>query len=216
MLAVEIGVVCAVGVGISALANRPLFSIVVTYLCVAALAIGTLIAFGFGTALSQGTIMANQVYYKNVGDQYSQDGALLPSDLTKLGAVTDQNSEFACYGPLVEQPTVRTDRVAWLLGMNPMVVVADAVPYPPHNAATSYGGGMLESVSQGARAAQAGPSATTQCANGKIAPGYFQQTTPLWPLGLGIQLLIAAGLWWLGWRALRTPVHRLAKGTRVA
>jgi ABC-type transport system involved in multi-copper enzyme maturation permease subunit len=54
MLAVEVGVVCAIGVGISALAGRPLFSIVVTYLAVAGLAVGTLIAFGLGTGLTQG------------------------------------------------------------------------------------------------------------------------------------------------------------------
>jgi ABC-type transport system involved in multi-copper enzyme maturation permease subunit len=46
MLAVEVGIVCAVGVGISALAGRPLFSIVVTYLAVAGLVFGTLISFG--------------------------------------------------------------------------------------------------------------------------------------------------------------------------
>jgi len=216
MIAVEIGVVCAIGVGISALANRPLFSIVVTYLCVSALTLGTLIAFGFGALLSQGTVMANQIYYKNAGEQYGADGSLLPSNLKQIGGVTDQDSDYACYGPLVEQPAVRTDRVAWLLGMNPLVVVADAIPYPSNDSSLTYGGGMLESASQAARAAQAGPDSTTMCANGKIGPAYFGQTTPLWPLGLGIQLLLSAGIWWLGWRALRTPARRLARGTRVA
>lgn len=216
MLAVEIGVVCAIGVGISALASRPLFSIVVTYLSVAGLVVGTLIGFGLGSTISQGTIMVNQVYYKNAGEQYGPDGSLLPSNLGQLGSVTDQNAQYACYGPLVEQPTLRSDRVAWLLGINPFVVVADAIPYPERNATSSYSGGALESISQMARAAQAGPAATTQCSNGKIGPDYFEAKTPLWPLGLGIQLLLAAGIWWLGWRALRTPARRLARGTRVA
>ncbi|WP_449374024.1 ABC transporter permease [Arthrobacter psychrolactophilus] len=66
MLAIELGVVCALGVGISALANRPLFSIVVTYLTVAALTFGTLIAFGLGMMLNNGSVQSNQVYYKTM------------------------------------------------------------------------------------------------------------------------------------------------------
>ena len=45
---------------------------------------------------------------------------------------------------------------------------------------------------------------------------YLDQKTPLWPLGLGLQLLVAAGIVALGWRALRTPAGKLPKGTRVA
>ncbi|BAS14629.1 conserved hypothetical protein [Arthrobacter sp. Hiyo8] len=59
MLAVELAVVCGIGVGISALAGRPLFSIVVTYLVVAALVVGSLISFGLGSQLAQGTVLAN-------------------------------------------------------------------------------------------------------------------------------------------------------------
>ncbi|NVM95450.1 hypothetical protein [Arthrobacter wenxiniae] len=64
--------------------------------------------------------------------------------------ITDQYSDSACYGPLTGQPAARTDRVAWMLGMNPFVVVADAIPYPevPANGPSSQG--VLESTSQGA------------------------------------------------------------------
>ena len=51
VLAIELGLVCALGVGISALAGRPLFSIVTTYMMVALLCIGTLIAFGLSMSL---------------------------------------------------------------------------------------------------------------------------------------------------------------------
>ena len=40
--------VAAFGVGLSGILNRPLFSVVTTYLVVAALTVGTLIAFGLG------------------------------------------------------------------------------------------------------------------------------------------------------------------------
>ncbi len=201
MLALEVGVVCAIGVGISALAGRPLFSIVVTYLAVAGLAVGTLIAFGLGTGLTQGTIMANQAQYR----QYEplSNGATEP--------------EYTCSGPLQEQIATHTERVAWLLAMNPYVVVADAIPYPDRTGQQGFRSvGAIENVSQGARYAMAGPEGTYPCANGEVKPRYLAQSTPLWPLGLGLQLVLAALLMWLGWRSLRAPAHRLARGTRIA
>ncbi|MET3720505.1 MULTISPECIES: ABC transporter permease subunit [unclassified Arthrobacter] len=208
MLAVEVGVVCAVGVGISALAGRPLFSIVVTYLAVAGLVFGSLIAFGLGTGLSQGTVMANQAQYRGYSPY---------EPLEEQPAPTEPN--YTCSGPLRAQPAVHTERVAWMLAMNPYVVVADAIPYPVRTA-NSFGMsssvGAIESVSQGARYAMAGPEGTYPCANGEAKPQYIAQSTPLWPLGLGLQLLLAGLLMWLGWRSLRTPAHRLARGTRIA
>jgi ABC-type transport system involved in multi-copper enzyme maturation permease subunit len=201
MLAVEVGVVCAIGVGISALAGRPLFSIVVTYLAVAGLAVGTLIAFGLGTGLTQGTIMANQAQYRAY-EQFSNGPA---------------EPQYTCSGPLQEQRVMRTERVAWLLAMNPYVVVADAIPYPDRTGQQGFRSvGAIESISQGARYALAGPEGTYPCANGEVKPQYLAQSTPMWPLGLGLQLLVAALLMWLGWRVLRTPAHRLARGTRIA
>jgi len=201
MLAVEVGIVCAVGVGISALAGRPLFSIVVTYLAVAGLVFGTLISFGLGTGLTQGTVMANQAQYREYLS--SAQGPVEP--------------EYTCSGPLREQPAMHTERVAWLLAMNPYVVVADAIPYPDRTAQMGYSSvGAIENISQGARYAMAGPDGTYPCANGEAKPRYLGQATPLWPLGLGLQLLLAGLLMWLGWRSLRTPARRLARGTRIA
>lgn len=201
MLALEVGVVCAVGVGISALAGRPLFSIVVTYLAVAALTVGTLIAFALGAGLSQGAVLANQQQYRTYQPLGNESG--MP--------------DYTCTGPLRELPVVRTERVAWLLAMNPYVVAADAIPYGDRPAQGWYPTtGAIEGISQGARTALAGPDETFPCANGEVKPQYVAQSTPLWPLGLGLQLAFAGLLLWLGWRALRTPAHRLARGTRIA
>ena len=202
MLAVEVAVICGIGVGISALAGRPLFSIVVTYLTVAALVVGSLIAFGLGVQLTQGTVMANQPRYS----------------AAEYGPGTYPGSpEYVCEGPLVEQDVLRTERVAWLLALNPYVVVADAIPYPERQGLQYYySGGMIENISQGARAALAGPEGTYTCANGQVQPQYLEQATPLWPLGLALQLGLTGLLLWLGWRALRTPAGRLALGTRIA
>jgi ABC-type transport system involved in multi-copper enzyme maturation permease subunit len=201
MLAVEVAIVCAVGIGISALAGRPLFSIVVTYLAVAGLVIGTLIAFGLGTGLTQGTVMANQAQYREY--QPLSNGPAQP--------------EYTCTGPLREQLAPHTERVAWFLAMNPYVVVADAIPYPERTGPQGFAPvGAIENISQGARFAMAGPEGTYPCANGVAKPQYLAQTTPLWPLGLGLQVVLAGLLMWLGWRSLRTPAHRLARGTRIA
>ncbi|MEE2522576.1 hypothetical protein V1639_08550 [Pseudarthrobacter sp. J75] len=206
MLAVELAVVCGLGVGISALAGRPLFSIVVTYLAVAGLVIGTLIAFALGTGVAQGTVLANQQRYP----AFEQESAQPPEQ-------TLMPPEYTCVGPLEEMPAVRTERVAWLLAMNPFVVVADAIPYPDRtNTTYGYPGGTIESISQGARHAIAGPEGTYPCANGEPKPYYLAQTTPLWPLGLVLQVALTGLILWLGWCSLRTPATKLARGTRIA
>ncbi|HSU46038.1 MAG TPA: ABC transporter permease [Arthrobacter sp.] len=210
MLALELGVVCGIGVGISALANRPLFSIVISYLTVAALVVGTVLAFGLGVGASLGTVKANEAVYNSSMPYSGQDGSTSSDDYAP---------QYVCQGPLVEQRVPRTERVAWLLSLNPYVVVADAIPYPSRNdtqAGMSYLGGMLETISQGARGALAGPEGTYPCANGKVQPRYLTQATPTWPLGLALQILLAGLLMWLGWRSLRTPSRKLARGTRIA
>lgn len=203
MLTVEVGIVCAVGVGISALTARPLFSIVTTYLAVAALVFGTVISFGLGTGLTQGTIRVNQPTYSN-------SSPLVPEG-------TPAPPAYTCSGPLHEVRVPRTERVAWLLAMNPYVVVADAIPYPDRTAGDMFRGtGALEGISQLARQAVAGPEGSYTCANGEPQDPYLSQKTPMWPLGLGLQLVVAGLLIWLGWRSLLTPAHRLARGTRIA
>lgn len=203
MLSIEVGVVCGVGVGISALAARPLFSIVITYLAVAGLVFGTLISFGLGLGLTQGTVQANQPEYRQSAP-LSRDGSeALPA--------------YTCTGGLQTQRVARTERVAWLLAMNPYVVVADAVPYPDRSGSSNYyPTGAIEGISQGARHAMAGPEGSLPCANGEPKPQYLAQTTPMWPLGLGLQLVLSGLLMWLGWRSLRTPVRKLARGIRIA
>ncbi|MBG6183400.1 hypothetical protein IWX65_001351 [Arthrobacter sp. CAN_A214] len=51
MLSLELGLISAVGAGVSALATRLLFSIVITYMLVAMLTVATLIVFGLAMPL---------------------------------------------------------------------------------------------------------------------------------------------------------------------
>ena len=107
MLAVELGVVAAIGVGLSGILRRPLFSIVVTYLVVALLSVGTLIGFAPRRSSPCKTRVTVAVLYYD-----SETGECLD--------VSD--------GPGYEMSVPRFDRVWWLLAANPYVVVADAVP----------------------------------------------------------------------------------------
>jgi ABC-type transport system involved in multi-copper enzyme maturation permease subunit len=202
MLAVELGIVCAIGLGVSAIANRPLFSIVVTYMLVALLGLGTLIGFGLSLTLVQGTVKANYPTY--------QADAPLTSD-------PDPGPGYTCEGPMVDTPVVHTERVAWFLAANPFVIVADAIPHEeadpdPYNYSPT---GVMQGISSTVRLAQAGPEYTQPCVNGEVQPA-TPDTFPIWPLGLVVQLALAAVLLAFGRRRLVTPVRRLAAGTRIA
>ena len=191
MLAVELGIVCAVGVGVSALAARPLFSIVVTYMLVALLGLGTLIGFGLSATLTEGTVKANTPDYGPVGGNYT--------------------GEYTCTGPLVDVSAVHTERVAWILAANPFVIVADATPSEAVDGST----GVMEGISSLVRYAQAGPEYTVTCANGEVRPE-APDGVPIWPLGVALQVALAVLLLGLGRRRLVTPVRNLSAGTRIA
>ncbi|MBD8042192.1 ABC transporter permease subunit [Arthrobacter sp. Sa2BUA2] len=200
MLGVELAIVCALGVGVSALANRPLFSIVVTYMLVALLSIGTLIAFALSMPLVKGTVQANFAQYERYQPYTAPDETF--------------NDSYTCTGPLVEMEVNHTERSAWLLAVNPFVVVADAVPYDTRDVA----GGPMESISQSVRYVQAGPEFSgPQCINGEVRQDRdLPASFPIWPLGLTVQLGGAALLLALARRRLVTPARRLASGTRIA
>ncbi|WP_066300988.1 ABC transporter permease [Arthrobacter luteolus] len=200
MLGIELGVVCALGVAVSALANRPLFSIVVTYMLVALLSIGTLIAFALSMPLVKGTVQANFAQYEPYQPYTAPDETF--------------NSSYTCTGPLMEMEVSHTERSAWLLAANPFVVLADALPYGPREGA----GGPMEGISSSVRYAQAGPEFSgPQCINGEVREDReLPASFPIWPLGLGVQFAGAALLLALARRRLVTPARRLASGTRIA
>ena len=215
MLALELGVVCALGVGISALANRPLFSIVSTYMLVALLAVGTVIVFGLSTLLVMEERTVRSSYYTY--PESSFDAA--------TGAL-DEGAEMECVTQSFTQDMPDTQYITWMLAANPFVVVADAVPYtepedrpddgqPVYMGGGYYTPGVMETVSQQVRAAQAGPDLDVTCEESS-GRQFLQQGVPIWPLGLAVQGAIAAGLLFLARRRLTMPAKRLAQGTRIA
>jgi ABC-2 type transport system permease protein len=210
VLAIELGVLAAVGVGLSGLLTRPLFSLVVTYLVVAALSVGTLIAFGLLGLTVQST--ATSTY---VAGRYDPTTGVIEED---------ENGDPICEAPEVTEYQIpRFDRFWGALVANPYIVLADAAP-------TSYDAqgnptDLFGFVKLGARSAQLAPdleSYYNDCDPATFENDFvsgretIQSTTPGWFVGLSLHLLLAAGLLVGGWSATRTPTGRLPRDSRVA
>jgi ABC-type transport system involved in multi-copper enzyme maturation permease subunit len=196
VLLLEIVIVAAMGVGLSGLIARPLFSIAATYLVVAALVIGTLIAFGLGGA----AIRTEVTHYERGWDASGEP-------------ICDSWEEYT-----YEQP--RLDYVWGFLAANPFVVMADATPTEfDHD---GYPRDMFGQIKYGVRMAQKAPGSERwdACDGGyDTQPSPEEQmrdTVPSWFVGLGIQLVIAGGLFAGAWSRTRTPARRLPPGTRIA
>ncbi|MEE1621728.1 ABC transporter permease [Zafaria sp. J156] len=236
LAAVELGIACAIGVGVSARSNRPLFAIVASYLLVALLGLGTVIAYGLSYRLVESTaVVHTQVFpndpWSNV--EYDAEGRVLGEDGEPLNSAEEQaffeeidrkyqdpaidTEYYVCSSQGGVQPVFHTERITWLLAANPFVVVADAVPQRERDPESWGAEGPMAAISQGVRMSQAGPAATTPCLDGvKREPTDLSGQPPIWPLGLGLQLLLAGGLMFSGRRRLATPAGKLATGTRIA
>ena len=196
VLLAEIVVVAAIGVGLSGLIARPLFSIAATYLAVAALVIGTLIAFGLG-----GTAIQTEVR-----------GYERPWDDTTGEPICDQWLETS-------YPQPRFDLVWGFLAANPFVVLADATPT---TFVHGYPNDLFGQVKVGVRMAQLPPQEERWDAcdagwnTGPTAEELVEGTVPSWFVGLGAQVLIAGALFAGAWARTRTPARRLPPGTRIA
>jgi Cu-processing system permease protein len=124
VLVFEVGVIAAIGVALSGILSRPLFSVATTYLVVAALVVGTLIAFalvGF-TMRSEVTNHYRAIEYENyTGDTFPCMPGEEPSDEYPC----DPDVEVRC-GPwqTSTHEVPRFDYVWWLLAANPFVILA--------------------------------------------------------------------------------------------
>jgi ABC-type transport system involved in multi-copper enzyme maturation permease subunit len=201
ILAVELGVVAAIGVGLSGIMTRPLFSIVTTYLVVAALSIGTPIAFALGGIVVQ-TPVTN-----------TYESGISFDDDTGVAEV--------CASPVTSSyNTPRFDLFWGVLVANPYVLLADAVP-------TTYGqydnpDDLFGYIKYGVRSAQTAPSdsyiddCNPEPFESKSARETIDSTVPGWFVGLFIHLLLASGALFWAIRRTDTPAGRLPRGSRVA
>jgi ABC-type transport system involved in multi-copper enzyme maturation permease subunit len=216
VLVLELGVVAAIGVGLSGLITRPLFSVVTTYLVVAALSIGTLIAFTLG-----GLAFQSQQTQTYIGIDYSLGGEFDP--------VTGLPEEIVCLEPETYTYTVpRFDYVWGILAANPYIVLADAAPTTFDE--SGFPQDLFGSIALGVRSAQLTPeleSVIDECAaalagdtNGaypfETAEQIFERTVPSWFVGLLIHLVLAAAALAGAIARTRTPAGALPTGSRVA
>lgn len=196
VLLAEIIIVAAIGVGLSGLIARPLFSIAATYLAVAALVIGTLIAFGLGGA----AIRTDVTNYER------------PWDETTGEPICDTWQEYT-----YQQP--RFDLVWGVLAANPFVVLADATPTTFED---GYPNDLFGQIKVGVRLVQLSPEGQRWDAceqnwfEGPTPEEQVEGTVPSWFVGLGMQALFAGALFAGAWARTRTPARRLPPGTRIA
>lgn len=201
VLILEIGIFAAIGVGLSALLARPLFSVASTYLVMAAFVVGTLIVFGLGGIATRTEVTTSSRW----GMDYDMSGGVVSC------------SPWETY--TTEVP--RFDRVWWALAANPFVVIADATPTVYDR--NGYPQDLFGQIASGVRLAQIPPKTEVRndgCENAEQPyPSTEEQTAglaPSWFVGLGVQLVVAGLLFWGGYRRTRTPARSLPPGTRVA
>ena len=196
--ALLLGVVCAISLGLSALLARSTTSGVLAYLTVFALAAGTAITFGLVTASTQQTVSGS---------------SRICVDATN------------CTETPYETTIARPDRTWWLLAPNPFVVLADSAPAGPVHRERLANGQVVEvpadvdilgSLSRELHRIRATPQRVDDQYGTAFAVPDGVTGGPVWPLGLGVDLALAAGALWVTTVRLRTPTRRLARGQRVA
>lgn len=213
LTAVTLLVVCAIGLGWSAVAARTASSVVLTYLTVAMLGVGLPLLFALCLPLTQQddrVTYYSTMYVDPAGDP---NVAIDPS--------VTPNAKVVCQTETTTSRQVHTERVWWLLAPSPYVIVADASPRPDGNRSAED---PLGGIRSGVREARLGPE--TQQGGCDLEPELAQQRAEqraadreraalTWPFGLAVDLLLAAGATVVAIRRLRAPAATLPRGVRV-
>jgi ABC-2 type transport system permease protein len=232
VLVLVLAVVCAIGLMFSTLTARPVASAVLTYLTMGALVFGTTIGFGLSMFL---VIEQEQQQVHGIPDDWwerqqpvpVEPGAELTPEQQEELKFQRQPTPADCTTFTRTTSVAHTERIWWMLPLNPFVVVADAAPSEPRGDDEQFVAGFtpMRWISAGARAARAGPEdVLDECAvQTATSPESFRDpmddslsAAPVWPFGLGFLLLAGAGAAFVSGHRLRTPIRRLPNGTRIA
>lgn len=215
-LAVQIGVFTVIGVGLSALITSQVFAIVVAYLLVALLSVGTLIAFGLALGASTRYV---EVEYRTLSQEHWNAQAECGGDAECQAAVPRECEVFTSPSPVTP-----AERYWWILALNPYVVVADMVPVDTRSPYAPVD--LFGLISMGVRSLQIPadpPSGYDECAGAstrytelRSPEETFESTVPVWWIGLSLQVLLTAAALAGGYLRLRTPARTLPKGSRIA
>ena len=135
VLVLVLAVVCAIGLMFSTLTARPVSSAVLTYLTMGALVFGTTIGFGLSAFLV--TQQEKQQVYGIPDTWWEQhqppafdpaDPNLTPEQLEEIQKSQRQPTRADCTTFTRTSTVAHTERIWWMLPLNPFVVVADAAP----------------------------------------------------------------------------------------
>lgn len=195
--------VTAVGLGLSAVTQRQLGSVVLAYVIVFGVAVVLPIAWG-----SSAIFLQQEREVTQYSPTYVSSGS---SDLERCLAETRTSS------------VPRIDLSMPLLWGNPVVLLAEAAPSLPENAWYADGDDpdVLRLLKTGIRAAATitHPAHSNFCEPGQ--EGYPEDLAevpnrPVWPMGLGLWMIaggvsLAVAVW-----RLAVPIRLLGAGTRIA
>ena len=239
VLVLVLAVVCGIGLMFSTLTARPVASAVLTYLTMGALVFGTTIGFGLSAFLvtQEETVKVYGIpdswYEQHQPPPFDEsDPALTPQQLEELQKGQSQPTRADCTTFTRRSTVAHTERIWWMLPLNPFVVVADAAPSEPRKVNGMYTSGFtpMRWISAGARMARNGPDdgVKQECdsyiaQNQGSSDGTYVdpldtalETAPVWPFGLAFLLVAGVGAAVVAGRRLRTPIRRLPNGTRIA
>lgn len=195
--------VTAVGLGLSALTSRQLGSVVLAYVLVFGVTVVLPIAWGStAVVLNEEREVTN--YYSVYDDEYSME-------------------KSRCVAEQVEETVPRLDLSLPLLWGNPVVLLAEAASTLPadYDPLEDPDTDLLTTLKTGMRSAATTthPVHSVHCS--PEDPGYptdlgTPPNRPVWPMGLGLWLLVGALSLLVAVRRLAVPVRHLGAGTRIA
>jgi ABC-type transport system involved in multi-copper enzyme maturation permease subunit len=221
----------AVGLAWSAIAARSVASVSLAHLTTGILVIGSLVLYAFAGALvSEHTTVTNRFIdsAKLTTDQQAElDKAYMNGDFSNLDL-----ANLPCQTQTYDSSITHTERIAWLLLINPGVVIAESSPIVDPNTWKADGRaapGVFAQIHQMVSQARIGPDASPQVSD-QCADPLDQQSSNEWDkqqeqwanfprapwIGLGLQALLLLGSMIIVVRRLRVPYKKLRVGTRVA
>jgi len=233
----------AVGLAWSAIAARAVASVSLAHLTTGFLVLGSLVLFAFSGALVSDKVVDKSRYIDweqlSAEQQTSLDAAYMSGDFSDVDV-----DSLACVEETYERGVAHTEKTAWLLLVNPAVMIGEFSPIVNPTTFAEDGRaapGIFAQIHQGVSGARIGPSAQDlksnsydDCANiAAMAAGnepdygdngqdwealQLQRATynrAPW-LGLGVQAVLLISSMTLVVRRLRVPYKKLRAGTRVA
>jgi ABC-type transport system involved in multi-copper enzyme maturation permease subunit len=202
MLAVVLGIVCAIGLGFSAIVTKPSAAAVLTYLTIGTITVVLPILFGLLAPLTT------------------------TDERVRVWSETTYDAETGwaegCEWRTETRSAWHHERSWWMLAPNPFVLVADAQPLVA-DIDEMDDMNLLALLQYGVRYAMTTENTDrNECWTGDhgpdpAGPAETEVTDRLaWPWGLGFDLLLGGAAVVVAVRRLRIPTGVLPKGTRVA